>query len=515
MLVLRGSGSRVFGRRVVLGLAGLVLTSAPGCKDGEPGDEAGESTGGATTSASGASGASGASNATDPATTTTPTTGASTGESGEQAAVTWHQDIAPIVVSKCGGCHVAGGIGPFSLQTYAEAEPFGAALLDAVERKTMPPFLAETTEECAPRFDFKDDPRLTDDELEKLRAWVEQDKPEGDAAAAAPIVPPMDLELKDADVHLTIPAEVTMTGTKDQYLCFSVDPGFTSDTWLDGLQINAGNPKIVHHVLAYLDAEAESADKVGPNGEPYPCFGGPGVNASGLIGVWAPGSLPFVPPENVAMRVTAGSRIVLSVHYHPTGSEERDNSTSIDLRIFEGLPTYVGMLALLGNAGGSGSGLQPGPNDPGSPVFRIPAGAVDHTEEMVMGLGNDVPELRVFGVTSHMHYVGTDMLVGVQHKTPVEGVPDAECLVQTPRWDFQWQRLYGYDTDLESVPRVHPGDEVYLRCTYNNSMSNPFLAKALSEQGLSEPKDVVLGEATLDEMCLGVFGVAVKLSDVL
>jgi hypothetical protein len=133
---------------------------------------------------------------------------------------------------------------------------------------------------------------------------------------------------------------------------------------------------------------------------------------------------------------------------------------------------------------------------------------------MLIGLG-DIPELRIFAASSHMHYVGTDMVVGVQHHTSTTGVPDAECLVQTPRWDFQWQRLYSYDTDLESVPRLHPGDEIYLRCTYNNSMSNPFLARALAEQGLSEPKDVQLGEATLDEMCLGVFGVAVKLSDVL
>ncbi len=504
------------GRRVVLGLAGLVLTGASACKDGEPGDEGDSSGGAGTTGSAATTSATAATAATTGA--STPTSGETAGESGEtgaQAAVTWHQDIAPIVVSKCGGCHIAGGIGPFALQSFADAQPFGAAMLDAVERKTMPPFLAETTDSCQPRFDFRDDPRLSDDELDKLRAWVEQDRPEGDAKTAAPIDPPTDLTLKDADIHLKIPSEVTVAGNKDQYLCFSVDPGFTQDTWLDGLQITAGNPKIVHHVLAYLDADGASADKIGPNGEPYPCFGGPGVSTSGLIGVWAPGSLPFVPPDNVAMRVTAGSRIVLSVHYHPTGAEERDNSTSLDLRVFEGLPTYVGMLALLGNESGAGGGLQPGPNDPGYPAFRIPAGVVDHTEEMVIGLGNDIPELRVFAASTHMHYVGTDMMVGIQHKTPHEGVPDAECLVQTPRWDFQWQRLYGYDTDLESVPRVYPGDEVYLRCTYNNSMSNPFLAAALVEQGLSEPKDVTLGEATLDEMCLGVFGVAVKLSDVL
>jgi hypothetical protein len=32
---------------------------------------------------------------------------------------------------------------------------------------------------------------------------------------------------------------------------------------------------------------------------------------------------------------------------------------------------------------------------------------------------------------------------------------------------------------------------------------------------LSEPRDVLLGEETLDEMCLGIFGFAQKVSDLL
>ena len=210
------------------------------------------------------------------------------------------------------------------------------------------------------------------------------------------------------------------------------------------------------------------------------------------------------------MRVVAGSRIVLSVHYHPTGVEERDSTTSIDFSLAPGLPTYVGMLALLGNEGSAGGGLQPGPNDEnGVPEFRIPAGVENHTEEMLIKLDSaDIPELRVFGVATHMHYVGTDMVIGVQHKNPQPEETGAECLLQTPRWDFQWQRLYSYDVDLDNVPRVRPGDSVYLKCTYNNSMSNLAVVKALGEQGLKAPQEVRLGEETLDEMCLGVFGVA-------
>ena len=40
-------------------------------------------------------------------------------------------------------------------------------------------------------------------------------------------------------------------------------------------------------------------------------------------------------------------------------------------------------------------------------------------------------------------------------------------------------------------------------------MGNPFVAEALDSQGLDAPVDVYLGETTLDEMCLGIFGLAI------
>jgi hypothetical protein len=40
-------------------------------------------------------------------------------------------------------------------------------------------------------------------------------------------------------------------------------------------------------------------------------------------------------------------------------------------------------------------------------------------------------------------------------------------------------------------------------------------AEALAEQGLSAPRDVTPGEETLDEICLGIFGMAQKVSDLL
>jgi hypothetical protein len=111
----------------------------------------------------------------------------------------------------------------------------------------------------------------------------------------------------------------------------------------------------------------------------------------------------------------------------------------------------------------------------------------------------------MWGVGTHMHYVGRDMKIDIEH---ADG--QKECLVQTPEWDFSWQRFYAYDAPLSAVPTLRPGDVVNMRCTYDNSMGNPFVRTALQQVGMDVPMDVHLGETTLDEMCLGVFGVALE-----
>jgi hypothetical protein len=99
------------------------------------------------------------------------------------------------------------------------------------------------------------------------------------------------------------------------------------------------------------------------------------------------------------------------------------------------------------------------------------------------------------------------MLLTVERTSNPEQ-PAEECLLQTPHWDFNWQRGYLYDAPLEQLPTAGPGDVLEFRCTYDNSLDNPFVRQALVERGMSEPTEVRLGEQSLDEMCLGLFAVA-------
>ena len=467
----------------------------------------------------------------DSASSGTPTTGGSSGSGGATGvagnAPTWHADVAPIVALHCQGCHREGGIAPFSLQTYEQAKMWSRALPGTVSAGQMPPFLAAVTDDCKPRFGFKDDLRLGADKVAVLDAWAAAGAPEGDPLTAAPLPTPPALELTAADVSVTIPSPVTVEGTSDKFICFSLAPDLTplaptgaeaallgERVLVDAVQVQPGNAAIVHHVLVYTDAEGESATMAGAQGY-YDCFGGPGLSAPSLVMAWAPGSTPIQAPPGVALSIPSTGRLVMQVHYHPTGAPQTDGATSLQLRKYAGIPEYIASMALMGNsrrASAGGMGLQPGPNDGAEAEFKIPAGAQNHTETMRLAVPADGPANYIWAVGTHMHYVGTDMRIGITRAAP-GAEPADECLLQTPNWDFNWQRGYLYDVPIAEAPTARGGDTINLRCTYDNSMQNPFVAQALQQQGLTAPRDVLLGEATLDEMCLGVFGIAQKVSD--
>ena len=419
------------------------------------------------------------------------------------AAVSYHEHVEGILQTRCQSCHRAGSTGPFALETYAQAKARGLSLVDATQARRMPPWGAAPTGDCAPARAFKDDLRMTEDEIATLASWVDQGMVEGDPSKAPPAPRFASDALTDATHTLTIASYRVAPSTRDDMRCFVLDPHLTEDTWFDASSVVAGNAKVVHHALVFLDPNGASRAKGGASGN-YACFGGPGLSNTSLLSAWAPGVPPTRYPADVGFKVPKGALLVMQVHYHPSAGVE-DDATSFLLRRRATAPTWSALVRLIGNFG-SAPTLQPGPNDPTStPTFLVPAGVKDHTETMEVTMPSSVPELPLATMGTHMHWLGTNMTVTID-RGAARGVQSAqECLIATPHYDFNWQRAYAYDAPIDALPTVKGGDKLRLRCTYDNSMENAKLVRALQEQRLSSPVDVRLGEQTLEEMCLGAF----------
>ena len=413
----------------------------------------------------------------------------------------WHQDIAPLVTANCVGCHSEGGIAPFTMNGYAETAPWSALMADSMETGYMPPWHALETAECEPEFTFKHDPRMTADQIALVRDWVDLGAPEGDVNLAAPLPEPQDLDLASpsATVGMQGSVEVAVQGqTRDFFHCVSLDPGNTEDVFLDGLQVIPGNRAIVHHVLVYVDEGGQSANWA--NGIQENCGGGSGGIPGALVSGWVPGGLPMEPPDGVGISLPAGARLVLNVHYHATGgTPETDDSTGMALRWSTQKPAYASTFQLIG---------APGIGDSTTGAFLIPAGATGHKEEFTWTVPAfpDSVDVRLWAVANHMHKVGVNERIWLERAA--DG--NEECVLQTPNWDFNWQRVYEIDSPIDQTMRVYGGDIVHVSCEYDNSMANAALVEALAEVGQDAPVDVSVGEGTLDEMCLAGVGVGIK-----
>lgn len=426
---------------------------------------------------------------------------------------TYSEHIAPLLAERCVVCHQLGGVGPFALDNFEAVKALASQIRDATASRRMPPWAAQVSDECRPQFRFHQDLSLSDQQIALIADWVEDGTVEGPPQNKLPD-PPEFPALPSID--RTLSPDITQTiaaGGRDLFKCFSLDPQITAPTDLQGVEFQAGNPGVVHHAILYGDPRGESAAR-----GVYDCFGGPGVSETEVVYAWAPGAQPLIYPEGIASQILPGSRLVLQIHYHPQAVPSEDRST-IKLSFATTPPRWRALITLIGNFDqpiGPNDGLMAGMNDRGRPEFRIPAGADNHVEELAFTLpptidGFPIPLLKVLGVGTHMHYVGTDMKFEIEHAAPKPGEPQRECMLHTPRWDFDWQRGYAYDVAVENAPEFRAGDRLMMRCIYNNSLSNPAVARALREEGLNEPHDVFLGEETLDEMCLSVMTLAYRL----
>ena len=89
-------------------------------------------------------------------------------------------------------------------------------------------------------------------------------------------------------------------------------------------------------------------------------------------------------------------------------------------------------------------------------------------------------DAQAVGVTLHMHTLGTSGTVTLNPGTPREQV-----LLDIPEWNFHWQGFYWYEQPIV----LRRGDVLRVTCTWDNTLSE-------------QPKYVVWGEGTQDEMCL-------------
>src|SRR6185436_12981158 len=189
--------------------------------------------------------------------------------------LSFHKDVEPIFQKRCVECHRPGEIGPFSLLNYDKAKSSARQIRKVVLERRMPPWHAD------PKFgEWKNDRRLSLQEIDTIAGWVDAGAPQGDAKDAPPAPRfPEGWQIGTPDAVYSIPKKerVPAEGTipyRNQFVL----TGLKEDKWVQAVEIRPTARAVVHHVLVFVVVK----------GRPIP----DGLN--GYVGIYVPGESPMV-----------------------------------------------------------------------------------------------------------------------------------------------------------------------------------------------------------------------------
>jgi mono/diheme cytochrome c family protein len=374
---------------------------------------------------------------------------------GPDTSVTFTKDVAPIFYKSCAECHRPTMFAPMSLLTYEAARPYARSIKQKVVARQMPPWGADPAHGT-----FKNDPRLTEQEIDTISAWVDAGAPRGDDKDLPPMpsfVEGWTIGKPDAVFTMEESFDIPATGTIP-YKYFRVPTGLTEDKWIQAIEIKPGARGHVHHVIAFTQ----------PAGQPLSPGGALGPTTIGGVTPNKPG-LTFEP--GIARRLRGNQDIVLQMHYTTNGTAASDR-TVVGIIYAKQAPTKLA-------AGGMAL----------NPRFVIPPNTDNHEVTATQLIAKDTV---LTALTPHMHMRGKDM-------TYIAHYPDgtSETLLSVPKYDFNWQITYQL-----AQPKLLPaGTKVEVIAHFDNSANNKF--------NPDPSKEVKWGDQTWEEMMIGFWSTVI------
>jgi Tfp pilus assembly protein PilF/mono/diheme cytochrome c family protein len=378
--------------------------------------------------------------------------------------LTYAKDVAPVVFAHCASCHHAGGSAPFSVLEYDAVRSHARQIVAATQSRRMPPWLPE------PGFgEFAGDRRLTAEQIDIIRRWVDQGMVEGDRNEL-PAMPQFSggWQLGEPDLIVKLPRPYTLqAGDEDVFRNFVIPIPVAQTQYVKTVEIRPGSATFVHHGLMAIDETRASRHR--DEQDPELGFAGMDMGEAhmpdgSLLG-WSPGMLPFPGIDGSAWRLQPHTDLVLQLHMMPSRrTQVVDPVVGFHFARTPGLgaPTYLLML----NADWA---------------LDIPPGDSNFVVSDAMELPVDVDVLVVY---PHAHYLGRSLEAWAT-------LPDGtrQSLIRIARWDFKWQDVYRFARPVP-LPR---GTTLTMQWVFDNSADHPHHLDR-------PPVRVRAGNRTTDEM---------------
>ncbi len=387
------------------------------------------------------------------------------------SALAYHRDIAPLVQKHCQKCHRQGGAGPFELTTFDDVAGNADKIREVVSDRRMPPWHGMLD----PHFGkLANDHRLSEEEIETFLAWIDAGVPAGNSAdAPAPLRWPAASEWAigkpDYVYRMPEPFRVPRVGSLE-YQFFRVRLDLDEDRWFRGVEMQPGNPAVVHHMALHVapslkpqrnEGLAMMAQLYGLSGE-----------SAHLINDYVPGDTynAKVYPPDQAVRIPKHSDLIFEVHYTPNGQANQTDQSMVAFQWASQPEHQVHTLVFRKPVGG----------------FRIPPHDGHFRIEDAFYFPQDV---EIDAIRPHFHLRGKSFrLEIIERDEQTDEIVRRKTVLSVPRYDPAWQRTYELATPL----RLPAGAELLATGHFDNSDLNP--------NNPDPSAEVVWGQQTTDEM---------------
>lgn len=209
---------------------------------------------------------------------------------GNPSRYNFRDDVRPILVEHCGGCHHDGGVAPMSLLDYQDAVPWANSIKLQVLEQSMPPWLPVEGVSA-----FRHERTLTAEEIDVLIDWIVGQTPEGAplteeeaSTASRERGPAPDLVLEPA-------AEVVLTADESETrICVPFETGIDEARVVTGFAVLPENATVLRRATIHLGDSCET--------------GAP-------LATWLPDQRDVGFSEGTGARLEPGAILAMELHY--------------------------------------------------------------------------------------------------------------------------------------------------------------------------------------------------------
>jgi mono/diheme cytochrome c family protein len=399
---------------------------------------------------------------------------------------TFNSDVAPILFKHCANCHRSGEIAAaMPLVSYDNARAQAESIKETVLHRQMPPWPADPNQSLK----FRNDPRLSQKEIDTLVAWVNGGTPKGNDAD----LPPMPVAQQGwlhpeglaPDLVISLPTFHIPASGEIPYVKYLAKVPAPDGKWVVAIQVRPSNRAVVHHMAitevalkdgltpANLEQFIQAARALGvPFTGVRPAVVDPtDPQVYDMLGVYTPGTTFEMYGDGDAKLLKGGENMYLdfNIHYQTTGKPETDQPTIAfwfqpeppKHQLYR-VPAAEQTIIANGNELLTDA---PGQKAEGTSVAIPPIPAYAENYE-VIGITAYTTPVTIYQFQPHAHLRGKDFKYAVVYPDGRE-----ETVLSVPKYEFHWQLAY----DLDQPLKLPAGSKLVVTAHYDNSLKNEAL----------------------------------------